>query len=189
MKVTKAQAAQNRDAILQVASKALRRTGFEGLGVADVARQAQLTHGALYRHFESKEALLAEACAEALAGGRRLFQGMDYGQMLDAYLSETHRDCPEDGCAIAALAMEVGRQPADVRKAFASGVEAFAGVLQAAPSGEDAPAPASRDQALFALAAIVGAVALARATAEADPALSEAVFKAVKTGLRSGERQ
>ena len=65
MKVTKAQAAQNRQDILEAAARLYREHGLDGVGVAEVTRGAGLTHGGLYRHFESKDALVREACARA----------------------------------------------------------------------------------------------------------------------------
>ena len=68
MKVTREQAAQNRERIVEAAAQLFRERGFDGIGVADLMKEAGLTHGGFYGQFSSKEDLIAEASARALAG-------------------------------------------------------------------------------------------------------------------------
>jgi len=108
--------------IVDVAARSLRRDGFAGVGVADVMKQAGLTHGGFYAHFESREALLAEAIERAgrESGGRmreRIDACMARGEsglraVIENYLSETHLTGAESGCVVAALSSEMPRQPA-----------------------------------------------------------------------------
>src|SRR5262245_24790993 len=109
MKVTREQAAENRERIVNTAARLFRERGFDGVGVADIMKGAGLTHGGFYGHFASKDDLAAEACARALEKS-----AMKWSAILDtdanpldtivaSYLSEAHRDRPGSGCAIAAL--------------------------------------------------------------------------------------
>src|SRR6218665_164160 len=98
MKVSKAQASENRQAILEAASRLYRERGVAGVGVAEISREAGFTHGGFYGHFESKEALAAEACALAFQAPLARLQdtlqkhGGDAGPYFQNYLSARHRD-------------------------------------------------------------------------------------------------
>src|SRR2546428_10500465 len=109
MRVSRAEAEQNRERIIEVAGRLFRERGFDGIGVADLMKAAGLTHGGFYRHFASKEDLMAQACARALEGSldaMRQVTAHDSGHALSAvasaYLSPEHRDGPGEGCALAA---------------------------------------------------------------------------------------
>src|SRR4029453_1501170 len=122
MKVTREQAAENREPILDAAAQLFRERGFDGIGVADLMKEAGLTHGGFYGHFSSKEDLIAEASARALT--RSL---ADWSKVADrgsgdpraagapVYLSSRHRDNPGAGCLLAALGPDVSRQGRAVR--------------------------------------------------------------------------
>jgi len=190
MKVSKAQAAQNRQDILEAAARLYREHGLAGVGVAEVTRDAGLTHGGLYRHFESKDALVREACARAFDWSPGLQEDEDQGDGLAArvraYLSPRHRDNPGEGCPVAALAADVARAGGELSAVFAQGAERnitrFARVIGGL--GEDeAPSAAQRAEAIATLSAMVGALVLARATAAADPALSDEILETVRTHL------
>src|SRR5947207_11513717 len=113
--------------ILDVAARSLRRNGYAGVGVADVMKEAGLTHGGFYAHFDSRDALLAEAVdqagAESLESLSRAVAGAKPGEelqaLIESYHSERHLQAPEQGlgCAIAASGSEVSRQPPEVRRA------------------------------------------------------------------------
>jgi TetR/AcrR family transcriptional repressor of nem operon len=126
MKVSRTRAAQHRQALLEQGGRLLRRRGIGGVGIADIARAAGLTHGAFYGHFASKTALVAETVATSLAlaaqrwrdraararsacAGEGPCSGAGLSAIIAAYLTEHHRDAPEAGCALAALGPEVSR--------------------------------------------------------------------------------
>src|SRR5246127_1239589 len=111
--------------IVEVAARAIRRTGYSGTGVADIMKEAGLTHGGFYAHFESRDALLAEAGdragAESVALAAQVAASAPPGQalqvMMQAYLSQEHIDAIETGCPVSALGSEMPRQAPEVRRA------------------------------------------------------------------------
>src|SRR5436309_12362099 len=110
MKVSREQAAQNRERIIEAAAQLFRERGFEGIGVADLMKKAGLTHGGFYGHFSSKDDLIAEASARALAGSLALLSnvaerpsGDPLSTIASGYLTSKHRDDPGTGCLLAAL--------------------------------------------------------------------------------------
>ena len=185
MKVSKEQVAQNRDALLQAAGRLFRERGIDGVGVAEICKHAGLTHGALYAQFPSKEALAAAALADGAARANgwmtRAVKGGEptLTDHLDTYLSSQHRDNLGGGCAMAASASEIARQPRDVSVAFTDGFNQLVGIIERtlARSGSAAE---RRQRALAITAAMIGGVAAARATAKANPALSDDILVAVR---------
>ena len=124
MKVSREQAAQNRERIVEAAAQLFRERGFEGIGVADLMKEAGLTHGGFYGHFSSKEDLIAEASARALTRSLALWSklaerasGDPLSAIAGAYLTSRHRDNPGAGCLLAALGPDVSRQGPAVRRA------------------------------------------------------------------------
>src|SRR2546421_2920570 len=115
---------ETRERILRAAARAIRKHGYEGVGVADVMKDAGLTHGGFYAHFESRDALLAAAAdqagAESIDTLTRAIAAAKPGQelvaLVDAYLSDRHVAAPEQGCVIAAAGSEVPRQGAEGRR-------------------------------------------------------------------------
>jgi len=111
--------------IVEVAAKAIRRAGYRGVGVADIMKEAGLTHGGFYAHFESRDSLLVEAMARAGQDNidsltevieRRMDKGATRFQaLIETYLHEAHLERTEYGCVIAALASEMTRQEDAVR--------------------------------------------------------------------------
>ncbi len=176
MKVSKQQAAENRAAVVNAAGRLFRAYGFDGVGVADITGAAGLTHGGFYGQFDSKGALAEEACDQAFAESLDRLQAHlggpedDLARLLDTYLSPRHRDEPEEGCPMAAYAGEIARQPQGLQDRFAAGVARYVDALaEELPGGG---AKQRRHRALTILAALVGGMTLARATAVADPKLS-----------------
>src|SRR2546421_954752 len=117
MKVSREQAAQNRERIVETAARLFRERGFEGIGVADLMKEAGLTHGGFYGHFSSKEDLMAKACARASARSRALWGKLaerapddPLSEIAGVYLTSRHRDNPGTGCLMAALAADASRQ-------------------------------------------------------------------------------
>ena len=183
MRVSKQQAAENRERILTEAARLFRERGLAGVGVDALAEAAGLTHGSLYSQFGSKERLAAEAMEHALAGSLARTGGA--GSLEDYvgnYLSARHRDAPGGGCAIAALGGEVARHGGGVRRNFTEGVRRMAGRLAALlPAGK---AQYREAEALAAAATLVGALVLARAVD--DPELSERILAAGRARVVPG---
>lgn len=157
--------------IVETAGRALRRSGFEGVGVAEVMKEAGLTHGGFYAHFASRDALLIEALERAGADGttriahaitRLLAKGLSpFAALVTSYLSESHLNSTELGCPVAALCADMPRQSDDVRQAAAQRVQnMIAWVAQALPEGTDPALAASITSTM------VGALQLARAAGD-----------------------
>jgi TetR/AcrR family transcriptional repressor of nem operon len=187
MKVSREQVALNRERIVETAARLFREKGFDGIGVADLMKGAGLTHGGFYGHFESKEALLAEACSKTLEGSVERWQRIAANspetaleRIASGYLSIDHRDHPESGCPVTALGADVARLGPASRHALTEGARGQMEVLVGLMPGADAAD--SRRKALATYAAMVGAVMLARAID--DPALSEEVMQSVASSLR-----
>ncbi|MES2185785.1 MAG: TetR/AcrR family transcriptional regulator [Pseudomonadota bacterium] len=189
MKVSKQQMADNRERIVDAAARLFRERGFDGIGVADLMKAAGLTHGGFYGHFASKEDLMAQAVERSMVRGHELVAQLaegtpgDTGAQLAAvtgwYLSCSHRDDLGNGCAVAALGADAGRQGPGVRKAVTEGLRAFVDLLARLVPGRDATE--RRQRALASYAAMVGALVLARAAD--DEALSREVLEAVRATL------
>lgn len=168
--------------IVAVAARAIRRSGYDGTGVADIMKEAGLTHGAFYAHFASREAMLAEAagkaCAESAAAATEVVSGVPPGQALEsmvrAYLSKEHLEQAEAGCPLAALGSETARQAAEVRRVTTRHIKEM--VDLAARQSPDWGQPAAHERALVTIATMVGALLLARAVD--DPALSDGLREA-----------
>jgi TetR/AcrR family transcriptional repressor of nem operon len=185
MRISKEQAAENRDALIRAAGKLIRERGIDGVGVAEISKAAGLTHGALYAHFRSKEELALAALSQGLEqSGAQLQEAGQDGmagllRFVDAYLSVDGRDDYAGTGPIAASASEIGRQDRSVSVRFAEGfqelVAAFERELAAACPGDEA-----RERAMTVLSVLVGAQAVARGAAKGDPALSEEVLRAAR---------
>ena len=164
--------------IVEAATRAIRRSGYSGTGVADIMKDAGLTHGGFYAHFESREAMLAEAAdragAESVATLERVAADAPPEKALQTlirgYLSREHLERPESGCPMAALGSEMPRQAPEVRRAATRRIkEAIDLVARQLPEWGR---PGAHEQALATLSTMVGAMVLARAVD--DPKLSDA---------------
>jgi AcrR family transcriptional regulator len=155
------------DRIVEVASRAIRRGGYKGMGVADIMKEAGLTHGGFYAHFASRDALLVEAMQHAgresaasldAAIERRMARGRSrFEALVESYLHDAHLERPEQGCVVAALASEMTRQDDAVREEACARVQSLVERVAASlPEGQD---PA---QAAVITATLVGALQLAR---------------------------
>ena len=184
MKVSREQAGENRERVLEAAGRLFKERGFDGVGVADLMKKAGLTHGAFYGQFDSKEHLIAEACERSMlqSGPKwdRALAGKTGEEALAAlrafYLTPRHVAQPETGCTLASLAAEAPRRGAPVRRAFTQGVNRLLERILAVVPGRN-PA-ARRREAINTLAAMVGALILARAVD--DPKLSAEILTAVR---------
>jgi AcrR family transcriptional regulator len=155
------------DRIVEVAARTLRRDGYAGVGVADVMKQAGLTHGGFYAHFESRDALIAEAIERAgrdsgAAMSKRLDASRARGEsglraVVDNYLSEAHLSGTEHGCVVAALSSEMSRQsPALLAPSVERVRKLIALVQRALPEG------GTKEQAMVIAGTLVGTLQLAR---------------------------
>jgi AcrR family transcriptional regulator len=168
--------------IVETAARAIRRSGYDGTSVADLMKEAGLTHGGFYAHFPSREAMLAEAAdragAEAVATSARIAAAVPPEQalqsLLRAYLSNEHVKSPEMGCPVAALGSETPRQAPEVRRAATRRIKEMIDVI--VRQSPDWGQPGAHEHALTTVATMVGALIMARAVD--DPTLSDALLKA-----------
>lgn len=168
MKVSREQMGENRRRILDAAGRLFRDRGFEAVTVAEVMREAGLTHGGFYGHFRSKDDLIAAALAELVVASEP--GPLALPAFATRYLSPAHRDDPASGCPVAALASDTIRQAPEARAAMTEGLR-----RQIARLTDGAAEPESaRQAAIGSWAAMVGAMILARMSD--DPALSDEVL-------------
>jgi TetR/AcrR family transcriptional repressor of nem operon len=154
--------------IVKKASVRLRERGAHGIGVADLMKDAGLTHGGFYAHFNSRDALVIEAFTHAMDRGtehwRKLAERTPpekrLATIVDSYLSTLHRDDPGHGCAIPTLGAEIARESPKTRKAFAAKLEQMIEMLAA--QVPELPRKAARKQAMAAIATMMGTLVLAR---------------------------
>ncbi|WP_248798225.1 TetR/AcrR family transcriptional regulator [Pseudomonas sp. MWU13-2105] len=188
-RVSRKQAELNRESITDAAARLFRERGLKGLSLVEVMGAAGLTHGGFYGHFESKEALAAEACnrsfqqsderwqqtAEALGHGEKARQAI-----VERYLSSEHRDTPGEGCPMAAFCGDLAHEDRDseLRRNYVKGLETL---LDTYSSLLDAKDPHVRQKALVQQALLVGALTLARSTR--GQALSDEFLGAAKAFL------
>jgi TetR/AcrR family transcriptional repressor of nem operon len=195
MRVSKEKAAQNRQHILTAAARRFREYGINATGVDSITKDAGLTHGGLYSHFGSKEAIAAEAIRFALRRSKRLWQRLAeskgakqaFPAIVEGYLSREHRDSPGQGCVVAALGADITRQPQSVRDAFTEELEEVFEFLARLMSS-DGPSHSYED-AIAAFAGMVGALMLSRAVN--DETLSERILQAMakRVSNLAGTRQ
>jgi TetR/AcrR family transcriptional regulator, transcriptional repressor for nem operon len=188
MKVSREQAALNRERIVEAAAQLFRERGFEGIGVADLMKEAGLTHGGFYGHFSSKDELIAEASARALAGSLALFSDLGERASRDplsavaaAYLTGKHRDDPGTGCLLAAVGSGVSRQGPAVRRAVTDHIRSAVELLTKLVPGRSRAA--RKQRAISAYATLVGAMVMARAVN--DRALSQEILDAGRASVKA----
>ena len=196
MRVSREKAAEHRDRIIDAAGALFRAKGFGGIGVADIMKAADLTHGGFYGHFASKDDLVAQSSrrimARAGANWTKLVEvapEKPYAALLEHYLSPKHRDDPGKGCAFAALGNDAARSGKIVRKAFAEGLAPLIDILAHSIPGKSIPGKskaARRRKAVAAMATLVGALTLARAV-EGTP-LSDEMLEAAHRELAAAAR-
>lgn len=170
------------DRIVSVAARAIRRSGYGGTGVADIMKEAGLTHGAFYAHFASREAMLAEAATRACSESAALVAGAvaaappekALASMVRGYLSREHVESAEMGCPLAALGSETPRQAPEVRRATTRHVKEMIDLV--ARQSPDWGQPGAHERALVMLSTLVGTLLLARAVDE--PALADSLCEA-----------
>jgi TetR/AcrR family transcriptional repressor of nem operon len=177
--------AERHERILDEASRLFRERGLDKTGVAEIMKAASLTHGGFYAHFDSKDALAAEATARCVSQTERIIQKAVESEedvlpfMAKRYLTPSHRDNPGAGCGIAALAPEMARQSEQVRSAFTTELDKVLGLLSGALDAADGSS--SRAEAIRTFSSLVGAILLARAVN--DSKLSDEILAAVREKL------
>ena len=160
--------------IVKKASVRLREKGAHGIGVADLMKDAGLTHGGFYAHFDSRDALVIEAFADAMDRSterwRKLAEQIPPPQRLstivESYLTALHRDDPGHGCAVPTLGAEIARESPKTRKAFAAKLEQMIDML--ALQIPDVPRKAARRQAMAVIATMMGTLVMARVAGNGD---------------------
>ncbi len=176
MGYSQASKAESRKRVLDTAARQIRENGIEALGVADCMKNAGLTHGAFYGHFDSRDALIAAAVEHALQQGKARFQARDEDPatppdsplktIADVYLNKEHADNPGNGCALCALAGDTGHADGNVKALYTDSLRRLAErVARASAKGTDG---------LAVVATIVGAITLARAVD--DRALAKSIL-------------
>lgn len=181
---SRAEKAQSRERILSIAGQIIRERGIDAISIADLMKQAGLTHGAFYVHFASRDALIAAALERALqdgeaasAAGNRSGGKRTVNSIVNGYLSRTHRDGPAAGCAVSSLSGEVARGGALTRKIMMAKLDRyFESMAAASTSASDDPARA-QDFAMGAWSTMVGAIILSRVFA-GDPKADQILLAA-----------
>lgn len=186
LRATQARKEVTHERIVEVASRAIRRSGYDGTGVADIMKEAGLTHGGFYAHFASREALLAEAAdrarAEALGWTAQVFEAAPEGRglqaLMQAYLSDEHLNGVERGCAVSALGSEMHRQAPEVRHVATRHIQQLIDIVagEIAKGSTEGGDRGAHDEAMVRISAMVGTVVLARAVD--DPALAKSLREA-----------
>jgi TetR/AcrR family transcriptional repressor of nem operon len=169
--------------IVEIAAARMREAGTGGPGVAEIMQAAGLTHGGFYKHFGSRDDLVAEAVEAAIAQGEEGIREATadaedpLAAFVDWYLSPSHRDDPATGCAVVALGADAARANERVRSAYGAQVERYVAHLEELMGGgEDA-----RRQAIAAVTSMVGAMLIARAVG--DEELSEEILRETRASV------
>jgi TetR/AcrR family transcriptional regulator, transcriptional repressor for nem operon len=187
MRVSRIQAAENRETVINVASRLFRERGFDGIGLKDLMKGAGLTQGAFYKQFASKEDLAVQASRRALESAFSRWSAATaakpedpLGAVMAFYLSMEHREEKMDGCPIVALGSDAARQGSDVKASFEAGIKAHLEVLGRIVAAMDGKEPEGKAMAI--LSTMVGAVTLSRAVN--DPDLAQAFLDAAAKQVR-----
>ena len=168
MRYSKEHKQETHTRIVKKAAVLLREKGAHGVGVADLMKEAGLTHGGFYAHFDSREALVIEAFAYAMDRSTERWRQIAaqtppdkrLATIVDSYLTTVHRDDPGHGCAVPALGAEIARESPKTRKAFAARLDQMLDMI--AEQMPDVPRKAARKQAMAMLATMAGTLLLAR---------------------------
>jgi TetR/AcrR family transcriptional repressor of nem operon len=179
--------AATHDRILDIAAARIRRDGINGLAVAELMNEAGLTHGGFYRHFDSREQLIAEAAQRALTQGSawtiaagQLGGQLGFAALIDGYLSTRHRDHPEAGCGVAGVAADAARAGGAVQASYSRQVKECLAVIADLIDNRDHQA--GQREAVLTLSVLVGAISIARAVD--DPDLSEQIMTQAAAALK-----
>jgi TetR/AcrR family transcriptional repressor of nem operon len=167
MRVTRAQAEENRRAVIDAAGRLFREHGFDGVGLNDLMGAAGLTQGGFYKQFKSKEDLAVQACDRVLAdSSKRLTQLVEnsgddpFATIIGQYLSDAHRGQISEGCIFPALGTDAARQGPALKQSFETGIRSYLEILERAMRAS--PADAKKNDPAVALSTMVGALLLSR---------------------------
>jgi TetR/AcrR family transcriptional repressor of nem operon len=188
MGYSKAQKTRTHERIVRIASKRFREKGLAGFGIAELMKEAGLTVGGFYKHFRSRDDLVAEAVNSAFGGWQRRLDAAKSGgasvslaKLIDEYLNEMHRDNPGSGCAFSALAPEIARSDKRTRSLTSEQVRSDVQLITRLLPGRDKRA--ARSRAILIFSALVGAMSLARAVS--NDALSREILETVGALLKN----
>jgi TetR/AcrR family transcriptional regulator, transcriptional repressor for nem operon len=187
MRYSKEHKQETHDRIVRKASVRLREKGAHGIGVADLMKEAGLTHGGFYAHFDSREALVIEAFNHAMDRStehwRKLAEQTPpdkrFATIVESYLTKIHRDDPGHGCAVPTLGPEIARESAKTRKAFAARLDEMIEMM--ADQVPELPRKAARAQAIAALSTMAGALVLSRVAGSGE--FSEEILGTAREAL------
>lgn len=187
MKALSRNVRRNRKAILDCAAEVFKDRGFDGMGVADLARNAGMTHGGIYAQFKNKDDLIHEATRHSIAEQRRNLDKCKEASdpikaLIQFYLSPGHRDRRASGCPIAANASEVARRPSELQTLFVDAIEDIIELVQSA-AFDERENEADRAKAVTATAAMIGGLTLARIYAASDPEQSTRILEMIQGQL------
>ncbi|EJL50534.1 transcriptional regulator [Rhizobium sp. CF122] len=194
MRVSRAQAEENRDTVINVASRLFREHGFDGIGLKDLMKGAGLTQGGFYKQFSSKDDLAALASRRAMESATRRWStaaatsSNPLEAVMEFYLSPGHLGERADGCPLAALGSDAARQSEEVRRPFEDGIRAHFEVLDELMDDTKSPSSSPSRNAMVILSLMVGAVTLSRILE--DENLSQSILDAAAAQVRrlaSGE--
>src|SRR5258708_6514900 len=179
--------------IVAVASKRLREEGLGGIGIADLMKEAGLTVGGFYKHFKSRDALVAEAVGRALEIWKDQLEAaasggppVTYESLLDNYLSNAHRNGPGTGCPVSALAGDLARSDKSIRTLVTRKIRDNIKVLETLIRDRKKNYRGStRSHAILTYCALVGAIGMARAVS--DEPLSRGILRKVARRLKNSE--
>ncbi|GAA2330327.1 TetR/AcrR family transcriptional regulator [Streptomyces violaceusniger] len=189
-RITQEEKAHNRRNIVAAAARLFRLHGIDGVGIADLMKEAGLTHGGFYNHFPSKDALAVEVCRaafeqslgtlDAMIEAGATPEGTPLERAVAVYLSTDHRDHPDGGCPSSSLIADAGRDGESVQGAYAEGVDGYlagftAELIRMGLSEQDA-----RARAIRLLSELIGSMMLARAVREVRPQLSDEILGSVR---------
>jgi len=173
---SQAEKAETHARIVKIAAQRFRESGIDGVSLADLMKEAGLTHGGFYRHFDSRDALVTEAVGNALAQSNGRLVEATFGELVDGYLSPAHRDGIAKGCAVTALAADIVRSNQDARTAYTAQVKRnLAAIGCMLPAGD-------RARAIMVMTNLLGALSLARAVN--DEELSAEILETVREALK-----
>ena len=187
MRVSRSQAAENRETVINVASRLFRDRGFDGIGLKDLMKGAGLTQGAFYKQFASKEDLAAQASRRAMESATHRWSDATaanpedpLGAVIGFYLSMGHRGEKMDGCPVVALGSDAARQGAEVKASFEAGIKEYLEMLGSWVGGADGDAGGGKAMAI--LSTMVGAVLVSRVVN--DPNLAQSFLDAATDQVR-----
>jgi TetR/AcrR family transcriptional regulator, transcriptional repressor for nem operon len=182
---SRADKAQTHERLVEAAAARFREKGLDGISLADLMKELGLTHGGFYKHFASRDALVAEAVEYAYEQGERTVAKivddkgrLDLCRYVDFYLSDSHRDAPGTGCAISALSADISRRDEDTQARYRQQLDGIFTRIGASFPGNKAE---QRKQAIAFMTRMYGAILIARGAG--DSQLSEEILETVREQL------